>query len=152
MATNITKKNNSIVEIVKKVRNNVEMEILTIDGIDVGVMGYLNERDKQAGIAAIQEIVNNSDKHGMDLVMEVMEVSRTAAQQHEVGVNPKHTLEEIIINGHDFQIDYQDKTIYTNNGAIKVDTVPYDLDNESIKDILTDKAKIWLAENDYNAE
>lgn len=85
MSTNITKNNarKSMVEIVKSIRQNSEVEILKIDGIECGIMGYANEADKQAGISVIQEIVDNSDKRGWALAMEVMQTMMVAGWQNE---------------------------------------------------------------------
>lgn len=152
MAININKNTThaTTVELVKKMRNHAEVEVLIVDGIEMGIMGYVNPKDKEAGLKAIQDIVDASDKRGMELVMEIMKVSMAAAKQAENGIERNDTLDEIIIDGKKFQISYHQKTIYTNDGATKIDSVDYDIPNEVLKDILTDKAKIWMSENQNN--
>lgn len=145
MSTNITKKNTrkSMVEIVKSIRQNTEVEILKIDGIECGIMGYANEADKQAGIAVIQQIVDNSDKRGYVLAMEVMKTMTVAGLQKEAGIPADAKPETIKVNGEDMNILYDKKAIYNSDLTKEVancNDLP-DMPNEAVKAILVERAK-----------
>ena len=145
MSTNITKKNirKSMVEIVKSIRQNTEVEILKIDGIECGIMGYANEADKQAGIAVIQQIVDNSDKRGYALAMEVMKTMTVAGLQKEAGIPADAKPETIKINGEDMNILYDKKAIYNSNLTKEVANCNdlLDMPNEAVKAVLVERAK-----------
>jgi hypothetical protein len=145
MATNITKTNNqkSRFEIIKAVRNGIEVEIVCIDGIQCGTMGYVNEADRKAGIDAIQKIVDNSNKRGYGLIEEVAEVLYQAAQQKDAGVPANATPEEVTINGKKFMILYDKKGIYNDVMTQEIANcrdLP-DVSKEAIKAILIKMVK-----------
>lgn len=145
MSTNITKNNTrkSMVEIVKSIRQNSEVEILKIDGVECGIMGYANEADKQAGITAIQEIVDNSNKRGLALAMEVMQTMIVAGRQNEAGVPADAAPEAVKVNNKDMNILYDKKAIY--NGDLTEELANCkdlpDMPNEAIKAVLIERAK-----------
>jgi hypothetical protein len=145
MSTNITKNNTrkSMVEIVKSIRQNSEVEILKIDGIECGIMGYANEADKQAGISVIQEIVDNSDKRGCALAMEVMQTMMVAGWQNEAGVPADATPEAVNVNGKDMNILYDKKAIYNSDCTKEIAncTDLPDMPKEAIKAVLIERAK-----------
>lgn len=145
MSTNITKNNarKSMVEIVKSIRQNSEVEILKIDGIECGIMGYANEADKQAGISVIQEIVDNSDKRGWALAMEVMQTMMVAGWQNEAGVPADATPEAVKVNNKDMNILYDKKAIYNSDLTKEIANckdLP-DMPKEAIKAVLIERAK-----------
>lgn len=145
MSTNITKNNTrkSMVEIVKTIRQNAEVEILKIDGIECGIMGYANEDDKQAGIAVIQEIVDNSDKQGYALVMEVMQTMLVASRQKEAGIPADAKPEAVKVNGKDMNILYSKKAIYNSDLTKELANckdLP-DMPKEAIRAVLIERAK-----------
>ena len=145
MATNITKTNNqkSRFEIIKAVRNGIEVEIVCIDGIQCGTMGYANEADRKAGIDAIQKIVDNSNKRGYGLIKEVAEVLYQAAQQKDAGVPANATPEEVTINSKKFMILYDKKGIYNDIMTQEIANcrdLP-DMPKEAIKAVLVERAK-----------
>lgn len=78
--------------------NNSNLEFLYIDNIRVGCMGSVNDRDREAGLAVIQRIVDNSDKTGMALVMEVMAQVQFESSMNEKEINPDEVL-EVKVNG-----------------------------------------------------
>lgn len=143
--TNITKTNTrkSIVEIIRTIRNNAEVDILKIDGIECGIMGYASEADKEAGIAAIQAIVDNSKNTGMALAMEVALTMRDAALQKEAGVPVNAEPEEVTINGKKMNVLYPEKAIYNETMTKKIadcSDLP-DMPKEAIKAVLIERAK-----------
>lgn len=145
MSTNITKNNTrkSMVEIVKSIRQNSEVEILKIDGIECGIMGYANEADKQAGIAVVQKIVDNSDKRGWALAMEVMQTMLVAGWQNEAGVPADAKPESIKVNGKDMNILYDKKAIYNSDLTKEIANCKdlTDMPKEAIKAVLIERAK-----------
>lgn len=145
MSTNITKNNTrkSVIEIVKSIRQNSEVEILKIDGIECGVMGYDNDASKAAGIAAIQEVVDNSDKTGFDLVMEVVRVMSIAGKQNENGVSADAEPEAVKVKGVNMNILYDKKAIYNSDLTKEIANckdLP-DMPKEAIKAVLIERAK-----------
>ena len=145
MSTNITKNNTrkSMVEIVKSIRQSTEVEILKIDGIECGIMGYANEADKQAGIAVVQQIVDNSDKRGLALAMEVMQTMTVAGLQKEAGIPADAKPETVKVNEEDMNILYDKKAIYNSNLTKEIancNDLP-DMPEEAIKAVLVERAK-----------
>ena len=145
MSTNITKNNTrkSMVEIVKSIRQSTEVEILKIDGIECGIMGYANEADKQAGIAVVQQIVDNSDKRGLALAMEVMQTMTVAGLQKEAGIPADAKPETVKVNEEDMNILYDKKAIYNSNLTKEIancNDLP-DMPKEAIKAVLVERAK-----------
>lgn len=145
MSTNITKNNTrkSMVEVVKSIRQNAEVEILKIDGIECGIMGYANEADKQAGITVIQQIVDNSDKRGWELAMEVMQTMMVAGWQNEAGIPADAAPEAVKVNNKDMNILYDKKAIYNSDLTKEIANckdLP-DMPKEAIKAVLIERAK-----------
>ena len=104
---NNTKKSLNRVQLMKE--NNSNLEFLYIDEIKVGAMGSVSEADREAGLAVIQRIVNNSDKKGMALVMEIMSQVNFEASMNENNIQPD---EQVRIEDEDCVISYQSKKIY----------------------------------------
>ena len=104
---NNTKKSLNRVQLMKE--NNSNLEFLYIDEIKVGAMGSVSEVDREAGLAVIQRIVNNSNKKGMALVMEVMSQVNFEASMNENNIQPD---EQVRIEDEDCVISYQSKKIY----------------------------------------
>lgn len=104
---NNNKKSLNRVQLMKE--NNSNLEFLYIDEIKVGAMGSVSEADREAGLAVIQRIVNNSDKKGMALVMEVMSQVNFEASMNENNIQPD---EQVRIEDEDCVISYQSKKIY----------------------------------------
>ena len=78
---NNNKKSLNRVQLMKE--NNSNLEFLYIDGIKVGAMGSVSDADREAGVAVIQRIVDNSNKKGIALVMEVMSQMNFEASMNE---------------------------------------------------------------------
>lgn len=98
-------------------QNNSKLEYLYIDNIPVGVMGSMNEKDKEAGLKVIQRIVDNSDKTGMALVMEVMAQVQFEANMTEKEIEPDEVL-EITVDGITYPtvLSFKDSAIYDEAG------------------------------------
>lgn len=150
---NNTKKSLNRVQLMKE--NNNNLEFLYIDGIKVGAMGSVSEADREAGVAVIQRIVNNSDKKGMALVMEVMSQVNFEASMNENNIQPD---EQVRIEDEDCVISYQSKKIYDMAGKELADASDMgdNIPKEAIREILKLRALAKIhelnAEADYEDE
>lgn len=146
------KANKSTVEIVKGVYNGgTQVEYIVVDGINMGVVGYANDSDKEAAIAAINQVIESTDKHGYELCMEIMNVMKTAAAMQEHGDNPNDT-EEVEIDGVPTIINYKTRKamIGIENSLREIanlDDIKCALPNEGIKALLAERCKTWIAQN-----
>ena len=146
---NNNKKSLNRVQLMKE--NNSNLEFLYIDGIKVGAMGSVSEADREAGIAAIQRIVNNSDKKGMALVMEVMSQMNFEASMNENNIQPD---EQVRIEDEDCVISYQSKKIYDMAGKELADASDMgdNIPKEAIREILKLRALAKIHELNAEAE
>lgn len=104
---NNNKKNMNRVQLMKE--NGSNLEFLYIDNIKIGAMGSVSDADREAGIKVIQRIVDNSNKKGMALVMEVMSQVNFEASMNENNIQPD---EQVKVEDTDCVISYQSKKIY----------------------------------------
>lgn len=110
-----TKKSLNRVQLMRE--NNSNLEFLYIDNIRVGCMGSVNDRDREAGLTAIQRIVDNSDKTGMALVMEVIAQVQFEASMNEKEINPDEVL-EVKVDGITYPcvLSYEKKALFDEAG------------------------------------
>lgn len=143
-----TKKSLNRVQLMKE--NNTNLEYLYIDNIPVGCMGSVNEKDREAGLAVIQRIVDNSDKTGVALVMEVMAQVQFEANMNEKEVNPDEVL-EVTVEGVKFPcvLSYEKKALYDEVGdeICNARDIDCDLDERALKAILEARAINVLKED-----
>ena len=146
---NNTKKSLNRVQLMKE--NNSNLEFLYIDGIKVGAMGTVSDADREAGLAVIQRIVNNSDKKGMALVMEVMSQMNFEASMNENNIQPD---EQVRIEDEDCVISYQSKKIYDMVGKELADASDMgdNIPKEAIREILKLRALAKIHELNAEAE
>ena len=146
---NNTKKSLNRVQLMKE--NNSNLEFLYIDEIKVGAMGSVSEADREAGLAVIQRIVNNSDKKGMALVMEVMSQVNFEASMNENSIQPD---EQVRIEDEDCVISYQSKKIYDMAGKELADASDMgdNIPKEAIREILKLRALAKIHELNAEAE
>ena len=146
---NNTKKSLNRVQLMKE--NNSNLEFLYIDGIKVGAMGSVSEADREAGLAVIQRIVNNSDKKGMALIMEVMSQVNFEASMNENNIQPD---EQVRIEDEDCVISYQSKKIYDMAGKELADASDMgdNIPKEAIREILKLRALAKIHELNAEAE
>ena len=140
---NNNKKSLNRVQLMKE--NNSNLEFLYIDGIKVGAMGSVSDADREAGVAVIQRIVDNSNKKGMALVMEVMSQMNFEASMNENHIIPD---EMVKIEDEDCVISYQSKKIYDMAGKELADAS----DKEAIREILKLRALAKIHELNAEAE
>ena len=154
-----TKKSLNRVQLMKE--NNTNLEYLYIDGIKCGCMGSVNDRDREAGLAVIQRIVDNSDKTGMALVMEVMAQVNFEASMNEKEINPDEVL-EVKVDGITYPcvLSYEKKALYDEAGEEICNTrdIDCELDERALKALLEARAVNAIREdneskyNDYEDE
>ena len=146
---NNNKKSLNRVQLMKE--NNSNLEFLYIDGIKVGAMGSVSEVDREAGIAAIQRTVDNSDKKGVALIMEVMSQVNFEASMNENNIQPD---EQVRIEDEDCVISYQSKKIYDMAGKELADASDMgdNIPKEAIREILKLRALAKIHELNAEAE
>lgn len=140
---NNSKKSLNRVQLMRE--NNSNLEFLYIDGIKVGAMGSVSDADREAGIKVIQRIVDNSNKKGMALVMEVMSQVNFEASMNENNIQPD---EQVKIEDKDCVISYQSKKIYDMTGKELADAsdIGANTPKEAIREILKLRAQAKLHE------
>lgn len=141
---NINNKKNSLNRVQLMRENNSNLEFLYIDGIKVGAMGSVSDADREAGIKVIQRIVDNSNKKGMALVMEVMSQVNFEASMNENNIIPD---EQVKIEDTDCVISYKNLRIYTMDGKELASAEDYaNVENRAVKEILKLRAQAKLHE------
>ena len=148
---NINNNKKSLNRVALMRENNSNLEFLYIDGIKVGAMGSVSDADREAGLAVIQRIVNNSDKKGMALVMEVMSQVNFEASMNENNIQPD---EQVRIEDEDCVISYQSKKIYDMAGKELADASDMgdNIPKEAIREILKLRALAKIHELNAEAE
>lgn len=140
---NINNKKNTMNRVALMKENNSNLEFLYIDGIKIGAMGSVSDADREAGIKVIQRIVDNSNKKGMALVMEVMSQVNFEASMNENNIQPD---EQVRIEDKDCVISYQSKKIYDMAGKELADAsdIGANTPKEAIREILKLRAQAKL--------
>lgn len=140
---NINNSKKSLNRVALMKENNSNLEFLYIDGIKVGAMGSVSDADREAGIKAIQRIVDNSNKKGMALVMEVMSQVNFEASMNENHIIPD---EQVKVEDEDCVISYQSKKIYDLAGKELADAsdIGDNTPKEAIREILKLRAQAKL--------
>lgn len=138
---NNNKKNMNRVQLMKE--NGSNLEFLYIDNIKIGAMGSVSDADREAGIKVIQRIVDNSNKKGMALVMEVMSQVNFEASMNEKKIQPD---EQVRIEDEDCVISYQSKKIYDMAGKelASASDIGDNTPKEAIREILKLRAQAKL--------
>lgn len=145
---NNSKKSLNRVQLMKE--NNTNLEYLYIDGVKLGCMGSVNDRDREAGIAVIQRIVDNSDKTGYALAMEVMAQAQFEASMNEKGIKPDEVL-EVSTNENIYPciLSYKNKAVYDELGEEIANARDLDDINErAMIEVLKARAKAALIEDE----
>ena len=141
MANINTKKSLNRVQIMKE--NDTNLEYLYIDNIRVGVMGSVNDHEREKAIAAIQRMVDNSNKTGMALVMEIMLQSQFEASMNEKGINPDEVL-EVKVDGITYPcvLSYEKKALFDEAGEeiCNARDIDCELDERALKALLEARA------------
>ena len=148
-----TKKSLNRVQLMKE--NNANFEFLYIDGIKVGCMGSVNKRDREAGLAVIQRIVDNSNKTGRALVMEVMAQVKFEASMNEKGIDHDEVL-EVEVDGIKYPciLSYEKKALYDEAGEeiCNARDIDCELEKQALKAILEARAINAIKEDNEDDE
>ena len=146
---NNSKKSLNRVQLMRE--NDSNLEYLYIDNIKIGAMGSVSDADREAGIAVIQRIVDNSDKKGMDLVFEVMSQVNFEASMNENHIAPD---EQVRVEDEDCVISYQSKKIYDMAGKELADAsdIGDNTPKEAIREILKLRALAKIHELNTESE
>lgn len=140
---NINNKKNTMNRVALMKENNSNLEFLYIDNIKIGAMGSVSDADREAGIKVIQRIVDNSNKKGVALVMEVMSQVNFEASMNENNIQPD---EQVKVEDTDCVISYQSKKIYDMAGKELADAsdIGDNTPKEAIREILKLRAQAKL--------
>lgn len=148
---NINNSKNTLNRVALMKENNSNLEFLYIDGIKVGAMGSVSDADREAGIAVIQRIVDNSNKKGYDLIREVMSQVKFEADMNENHIIPD---EQVRIEDEDCVISYQSKKIYDMAGKelASASDIGDNTPKEAIREILKLRALAKIHKLNAEAE
>lgn len=140
---NPTNHNKNIVELRSELgANGIKMENVYVDGKKFCCVGYVNEKDKQACLKAIQTAVDGSEN-----LYEAMMKLMTIANLGDKEVVPD---EQVNVNGYEVLISYEKRAAYDHNGdeICNCRELECELAPEAIKAILTPRVEAALAEDD----
>jgi hypothetical protein len=133
------KVNKNAVEIRSELKaNGTKVEYIVIDGVKCGIMGSMNEADRQAAIKALNAayVASNGD------IYEMMQKLNTIANIEENGIEPDEVVE---ICGVEIILSYSKAKAYTMDGdeIANCDDLPT-LQKEAIKAVLMARAETSL--------
>ena len=136
---NTTNNKKNAVEIYKELgENGTAIEYIVINGQKVGILGSVNEKDRQKAISAIQTALDASDGD----IYEMMQKLSTIATITENDIEPDEMIEvcdtEIIIS-------YDARAAYTVDGEeiANCDDLP-SMPYEAVKAVLIARAEVAL--------
>ena len=108
---NTTNTRKNAVEIYQELAlNGTVIEYIVIDGQKVGILGSVNEKDRQKAISAIQAALDASDGN----IYEMMQKLSTVAAMKENNILPDEMIE---VCGADIIISYDSRAAYTTDGT-----------------------------------
>ena len=143
MTINRANTSKNVVELRKELtENGTSVENIYVDGQKFCCFGYTSERDKEAGLKAIQAAIDGSEN-----IYEAMQKLMTNANLTDKNVEPD---EEVEINGMLVYISYADKTVYDSNGEeiVNCQELECELPPEACKTILMQKLELATTEAD----
>lgn len=133
------KVNKNAVEILSELKaNGTKVEHIVIDGVKCGIMGSVNEADRQAAIKALNAayVASNGD------IYEMMQKLGTIANIEESGIEPDEVVE---ICGVEIIISYSKAKAYTMDGdeVANCEDLPA-MQKEAVKAVLVARAEAVL--------
>lgn len=133
------KVNKNAVEIRSELKaNGTKVEYIVIDGVKCGIMGSVNEADRQAAIKALNAayVASNGD------IYEMMQKLNTIANIEENGVEPDEVVE---VCGVEIILSYSKAKAYTMDGdeIVNCDDLPA-LQKEAVRAVLIARAETAL--------
>lgn len=133
------KVNKNAVEIRSELKaNGTKVEYIVIDGVKCGIMGSVNEADRQAAIRALNAAYVASNGN----IYEMMQKLNTIANIEESGIEPDEVVE---ICGVEIILSYSKAKAYTMDGdeIVNCDDLPT-LPKEAVKAVLVARAEAVL--------
>lgn len=130
------KTNKNAVEIRSELKKNgTKIEYIVIDGINLGILGSVNEADRAAALDAINKAYVASNGNIMEMMMKLS----TIATIEEKNIVPDEVAE---ICGEEIIISYSNAKAYTMDGEeiANCDDLP-DMPKEAVKAVLVERAK-----------
>ena len=147
MTINKANTNKSVVELRKELTDNkTVVENIYVDGQKFCCFGYTSERDKEAGLKAIQAAIDGSEN-----IYEAMQKLMTNANLTDHNIDPD---EEIDLPWGTMYISYADKAIYDGNGneVVNCKELECDLPKEACRTILMQRLEIAMQEEEFDSE
>ena len=148
MATINTNTRKNIVELHSEMNSNgIRMENIYVNGVKFCAVGYLNERDKAACIAAVEKAVNASGGNLMEAMMKLQALAN-------FGDNNVIPDEEMDVDGFPVILSYTNKACYDHMGAeiANARDMNCDLPSEALKEILKLRAREVLKHEDEDED
>ena len=145
MTINKNDNRKNLVEIKKSMdKNGITFEVLYIDGIALGGVGFTGEKDRQRFTDMIEEIVNSSNRTGMELAWEVQSKLATLCLWGDKEISPDKEIES---DEEKFIISFKNKKAYSYYSGEEIAECTIETDSEEIiETILTDRIKLYLTE------
>ena len=118
--------------------NGVKIEYIVIDGVKCGLLGSMNDADRDAALKALQNAYVASNGN----IMEMMANLHTIATIEEKNIKPDEIVE---ICGEDVILSYANKKAYTMDGEelAHCEDMP-NMPNEAVKAVLVARATVAL--------
>lgn len=120
-------------------KNGVSIEYITIDGQKIGMLGCMNESDKEAAVKALNDAYVASNGN----IYEMMQKLSTIATIEEKEIQPDEIVE---VCGEEIMISYANATAYTMDGEEIASCADLpSMPNEAIKAVLMAKVETALS-------
>ena len=139
---NTKKETKTVVELKNRLeKDGITVEHIYVDGMDVGVMASISEKDRQAQLdtltASLETIEGPVNMWAIAKAMQNLGKVATLVE-HEVKAD-----EEVTVNGETYYIQYSKKNAVDENGEeiVNIQDLP-DLPNDAAKTVLIDRLKL----------
>lgn len=139
---NTKKETKTVVELKNRLeKDGITVEHIYVDGMDVGVMASISEKDRQAQLdtltASLETIEGPVNMWAIAKAMQNLGKVATLVE-HEVKAD-----EEVTVNGKTYYIQYSKKNAVDENGEeiVNIQDLP-DLPNDAAKTVLVDRLKL----------
>ena len=139
---NTKKETKTVVELKNRLeKDGITVEHIYVDGMDVGVMASISEKDRQAQLdtltASLETIEGPVNMWAIAKAMQNLGKVATLVE-HEVKAD-----EEVTVDGKTYYIQYSKKNAVDENGEeiVNIQDLP-DLPNDAAKTVLVDRLKL----------
>lgn len=120
-------------------KNGVKIEYICIDGVKCGILGTINDRDREAALEVLNKAYIASGGDIMQMVMNLDTIASLDEKQVDAD-------EVVTIKGDEIILSYAKKTAYTMHGdeLANCNDLP-DMPKEAIKAVLTARVEALMA-------